>query len=97
MKIIVTFCFVFLAYCFYCQKPADADIVIGFDGTFQIEIHNVRYEPNIPGNIMELVTSQRQENETVYYPLDENIRLKILSRNELLSPGFQRLELIKYY
>lgn len=97
MKLIVIFCFTFISSCFYAQVPSDSEIVSGFDGGFQIEIHNVRYQPSIPGNILELVSSQRQDNETVYYPLDENIRIRIISRNELSSPSFQKLDLIKYY
>ena len=97
MKIVVIFCFLMVSSCIYSQQVLDSDIVTGFDGSFQIEIHNVRYQPNIPGNIMEIVSEHRQDSQTVYYPLDQNIRIKIISRNDLLSPGFQRLDLIKYY
>lgn len=72
-------------------------IVDGFDGSYQIEIHNIRLQPNIPGNILEIVATNRSENETVYYPLDSNIRIKIPSRNEVLNPDFQKLDFIKYY
>jgi len=67
------------------------------DGTYQIEIHNVRLQPSIPGNILEIVASNRSENETIFYPLDQNIRIRIPSRNEITDPNFQKLELIKYY
>jgi hypothetical protein len=97
MKVVVIFCFVFLVSCLYAQQPSNTDIVTGFDGSFQIEIHNVRYQPHIPGNILEIISNYRLDNQTVYYPLDENIRIKIISRNELSSPEFQRLDLIKYY
>jgi hypothetical protein len=68
-----------------------------FDGTYQIEIHNMRLQPNIPGNILEIVATNRSENETIYYPLDQNIRIRIPSRNEIANPNFQKLELIKYF
>jgi hypothetical protein len=97
MKITTLFCFLLLTTFFFAQQPSDTEIVTGFDGTFQIEIHNVRYQPNIPGNIMEIVSTHRQDDQIVYYPLDENIRIKIIPRNELLAPNFQRLGLIKYY
>lgn len=87
----------FLTTFFFAQQPSDSEIVTGFDGTFQIEIHNVRYQPNIPGNITEIAEIHRQDNQTVYYSLDENIRIRIVSRNELSSPNFQKLNLIKYY
>lgn len=67
------------------------------DGTYQIEIHNVRLQPSIPGNILEIVASNRSENETIFYPLDQNIRIRIPSRNEITDPNFQKLELIKYF
>ena len=97
MKITITFCFLLINSCFFAQHPSDTEIVTGFDGTFQIEIHNVRHQPNIPGNIMEIVFTHRQDDQIVYYPLDENIRIKIIPRSELLAPNFQRLGLIKYY
>ena len=97
MKITPLFCFLLLTTFFFAQQPSDTEIVTGFDGTFQIEIHNVRYQPNIPGNIMEIVSTHRQDDQIVYYPLDENIRIKIIHRSELLAPNFQRLGLIKYY
>jgi hypothetical protein len=97
MKITTLFCFLLLTTFFFGQQPSDTEIVTGFDGTFQIEIQNVRYQPNIPGNIMEIVSTHRQDDQIVYYPLDENIRIKIIPRSELLVPNFQRLGLIKYY
>jgi hypothetical protein len=68
-----------------------------FDGTYQIEIHNVRFQPNIPGNILEIVQNNRLEHMSKYYNLDENIRIHILSRDEINSADFQRLDFIKYY
>ena len=80
------------------QNPSNnLEILEGFDGTFQIEIHNIRHQPNIPGNICEIVSQNRLENQTNYFPLDENIRIRIPSKDELLSPTFQKLEFIKYY
>lgn len=97
MKIVIIFYFSIVSSFIYSQQVEDSVPVTGFDGSFQIEIHNVRYQPNIPGNILEIVSEHRHESQTVFYPLDQNIRIKIISRNDLLSPGFQRLDLIKYY
>jgi hypothetical protein len=66
------------------------------DGTYQIEIHNVRHLPYIPENLIEIVNNNRLENETFYFPLDSNIRIRIPSRNEIINPNFQKLEKIKY-
>ena len=79
------------------NPPNNLEILEGFDGTFQIEIHNVRHQPNIPGNIIEIVIQNRLQDQTNYIPLDENIRIRIPSKDELLSPTFQKLEFIKYY
>jgi hypothetical protein len=100
MKLTVLFFFLFAitGYSISQQNTAsNQEILEGFDGTFQIEIHNVRHQPNIPVNILEIVIQNRLENETNYFSLDENIRIRILSKNELLSPTFQKLEFIKYY
>ena len=68
-----------------------------FDGTYQIEIHNTRLQPSLPSNIIEIVNNNRLENETFYYPLDSNIRIRIASRTEIYSPSFERLDFIKYF
>lgn len=97
MKLTITCCFLILTNWFFAQQSSDHEIITGFDGTFQIEIHNVRHQPSIPGNIMEIVSTHRQDQQVIYYPLDENIRVKIIPRCELSAPNFQRLDLIKYY
>jgi len=80
------------------QDPSNKqEFLEGFDGTFQIEIHNVRHQPNIPGNIFEIVSQNRLQDQTNYIPLDENIRIRIPSKDELENPTFQKLEFIKYY
>ncbi len=100
MKTIYIFiCFLLFSAIIHSQKSTtNINLVVSdFDGTYQIEIHNVRYQPNIPGNIVEIVNDNRLENETFYYPLDSNIRILIQSRTEIYSPNFERLEFIKYY
>jgi hypothetical protein len=61
-------------------------------GTYQIQVVNNRYEPFIPGNIDQIVIENRKETETVYYPLDNIVRIKILSRKEITSKDFQPLK-----
>ncbi len=99
MKSIVIFA---LFSCFSCVLNGQVSNSIQsapefYDGTYQIEIHNVRFQPNIPGNINEIVESNRLDNEINYYPLDENIRIRILSKNEINRIDFQKLEFIKFY
>ncbi|MEY4571061.1 MAG: hypothetical protein RLZ10_254 [Bacteroidota bacterium] len=74
----------------------DQEIITGFDGTFQIEIHQVRYQPNIPGNILEIIAQNRRDIETTYYHLDQNIRIRIPSKQEIDHSHWQPLKLISY-
>jgi hypothetical protein len=67
------------------NQSNNLEILEGFDGTFQIEIHNVRHQPNIPGNLFEIVSQNRLENQTNYFPLYENIRIRIPFKNEFLD------------
>lgn len=98
-KTILLILFQFLSISIFSQIAIDEESMVnnGFDGTFQIEIHNIRLQPNIPGNINEIVSNNRSDSETVYYPLDQNIRIRIPSRNEISDPNFQKLDLIKYF
>lgn len=97
-KIYLLFICIFLSSGIFGQTNTEVNPeVIGFDGTYQIEIHNVRHKANFPGNIKDIVNINRRENETVYIPLDSNIRIKIPSRAEVNNPNFEQLEFIKYY
>jgi len=66
----------------------------GCDATFQIEIHNARHQPNISGNICEIVSQNRLQNQTNYFPLDENIRIRIPSKDEFLYPSLSSKKII---
>jgi len=63
-----------------------------YDGTWQIQVVNSRNQPYIPGNIDEIVRENRKKNEVVYIKLDDYIRIKILSADEISSAGFKPLE-----
>jgi hypothetical protein len=67
------------------NQSNNLEVLTGFDGTFQIEIHNIRHQPNIPGNLFEIVSQNRLENQTNYFPLYENIRIRIPFKNEFLD------------
>ena len=63
-----------------------------YDGTWQIQVVNSRNQPYIPGNINEIVKENRKKSEVVYIKLDDYIRIKILSEDEISSAGFRPLE-----
>lgn len=68
-----------------------------YEGTFQIQVKNMRQKPNIPFNIDELIEKNRKQNETVYVPLGSEVRLKILSVDEIKSNNFKKLDLISIF
>lgn len=68
-----------------------------YQGTFQIQVKNMRMKPNIPYNIDELIEKNRKQNETVYISLGTNVRLKILSLNEIKNNSLQKLDLISVF
>ena len=69
------------------NQANNLEVLERFDATFQIEIHNTRHQPIIPGNICEIVSQNRLQNQTNYFPLDENIRIRIPSKDEFLYPS----------
>ena len=79
-----------------CRSQTQAPVRDTLSGTYQIQVVNSRNEPFIPGNINQLVIEHRKENETVYYPIDNVVRIKILSRKEITSAGFQPIKQIEH-
>lgn len=68
-----------------------------YEGTFQIQVKDLRYKPNIPYNIDEIIEKNRKQNETVYINLGSAVRLKILSLNEIKSNSNKKMELISTF
>ena len=76
------------------NPPNKLEFFEGCDATFQIEIHNARHQPNISGNIFEIVSQNRLQDQTNYFPIDENIRKRIRSKNEFLDPSLSIKKII---
>lgn len=78
------------------KKPApqenDISKTYAFDGTYQLEIINTRYMPVLPGNLMNIIRDNRHETNTVYVQINNMLRVKILPKSEINSPGFQPLK-----
>jgi hypothetical protein len=68
-----------------------------YEGTFQIQVINMRLKPSIPYNIDELIEKNRKQNETVYITLGSSVRLKILSLNEIKINGNKKIDLISTF
>ena len=76
---------------YYCAVSQPND---NHDGTWQIQVLNSRNHPYIPGDIDTIINDNRKNTETVYIWLDANIRIKILSLQEISNPNFIPLEKI---
>jgi len=68
-----------------------------YEGTFQIQVKDLRYNPNIPYNIDELIEKNRKQNETVYILLGSAVRLKILSLDEIKTNSGKKIEIISTF
>lgn len=68
-----------------------------YQGTFQIQVKSMRQKPNIPYNIDELIEKNRKQSETVYISLGSEVRLKILSLDEIKSNSFKKLDLFSIF
>lgn len=68
-----------------------------YEGTFQIQIKNIRMKPSIPYNIDDIIEKNRKENEINYISLGTDVRLKILSVNDIKKNGGKKLEMISIF
>lgn len=67
------------------------DAIAQEEGTYYIEVLG-RAKPLIPSNINEIVAENRKEKtENVYY-LGTHVRLRILSKEEIESANFSKIE-----
>lgn len=65
-------------------------------GTYQVQVVNSRLMPNIPGDIDQIASEKRKKSERVYIQLDPNIRIMILSEDEIKSETFKPLPLVAH-
>jgi hypothetical protein len=61
------------------------------EGTYQVQIVNLRKEIAFPLNILDEIESRRSQTETVTYWLQDHIRIIILPGNVIDKPGFRKL------
>jgi hypothetical protein len=65
-------------------------------GTYQVQVVNSRLMPNIPGDIDRIASERRKKSERVYIQLDANIRIMILSEDDIKSTTFKPLPLVAH-
>lgn len=58
------------------------------EGTWQIQMVGTRAQPMIPFDLVKRVDAIRSENEVKYFYIDPKIRIKVLSFEQINSPGF---------
>ena len=58
------------------------------EGTYQIQVIDSREQPTIPLTLMETIELNRHTTEVKYIWLKSNMRVKILSKNEINTSSF---------
>ena len=64
------------------------DLLSKLEGTYQIQVIDSREQPTIPLTLMEAIELKRHTTEVKYIWLKDNMRVKILSKNEISSSSF---------
>ena len=73
------------------QHEEDQDLILlnqKLSGTWQIQMVGTRSQPMIPFDLVKRVDAIRSKNEVKYFYIDPKIRIKVLSFNQINSPGF---------
>ena len=64
------------------------DLLSKLEGTYQIQVSDSREQPTIPLTLMEIIELNRHATEVKYIWLKSNMRVKILSKNEINTSSF---------
>jgi hypothetical protein len=71
-----------------------SEMVKTAEGTYQIQMIDTRGLPSIPLSLIKDIESKRSETKVVHFYFNKNIRIKILSRQEINSREFVPIEKI---
>ena len=91
-KILLLFVFILAGFAAKAQDVTDkskVDSSVNIEGTYQFEIINSRAQPNIPGNLNQILSEKRDANKIVYMQLGTAVRLKILPWSEIKKSDFK--------
>jgi hypothetical protein len=72
------------------------DSSVNIEGTYQFQMINTRAQPNIPGNLNQILSEKRDATKTVYVQMGTDVRLKILPWAEIKKSNFKPLPLVFY-
>lgn len=62
------------------------------EGTYQVQVLNSRDKTEIPLYIMDSIEIKRKQNEVVYFPIKNNVRVMVLPYNVINKKGFVPVE-----
>ncbi len=65
-------------------------------GTFQIQVVNSRIKPVIGVEYIDKIEVQRKENETIYIPVREDVRIMVLPKKEIQKADFTKIPYFQY-
>ena len=61
------------------SKQEFTELLNEIEGTYQVQMINVRYKPALTSDIYTQIKQERSQNETVFITVTDNIRIKVLS------------------
>lgn len=87
----------------YCQEGLTKEEVKKYtemtselEGTYQIQMIDTRSLPAIPLELIKTIEKKRKDSETVYFFYKNNIRIKVLSYQEMQHKKITKDEKIVY-
>lgn len=102
-KLILSFFCTLLLSGFYSQENLSkseateyAEMFNNAGGTYQFQMIDTREKPTIPLSYIQTIEDSRDDNEIIYLPFKENIRVKILPQNLVTSGKYETLERFAY-
>lgn len=66
------------------------------EGTYQVQVVNSRNQPNVPGNLEQIVREKRHNTEDLYITIGTDVRLFIPSEKTIRSKTFIPLKAIAH-
>lgn len=96
-KILLLLIFIFAGFTVKAQDTTDkpkTNSSINIEGTYQFQMINTRAQPNVPGNLKEIILGKRDATKVIYVQLGTDVRLKILPWSEIKKSDFQPLPLV---
>lgn len=78
------------------EKQELIELYKSIEGTYQIQLIDVRYVPSMHISFAETIIKNRKKTEDNYVQFNSDIRILILSEDSINSAGFKPVDRIKY-